>query len=264
MSRRSKETSTSEASAVSARGIGAGTLYKRQRKLGRGVDTPSAERQYRADPDHGLTSYQGELFQVTSNFVEHRGHPSTLRRIDDRGQLTSSTKIPDQLAILRDAVCLSGTVRPTRPTVVRSLRHPATEQWEMDGPTDTSSLEVAYVPLVGRIAAGKPIFAEESIEDIFPLPRRLVGEGMLFLLEVAGDSMIDAGIEDDDWVVVRQQSVAENGEIVAAMIDGEATVKTFKRSNNHVWLLPHNPAHVPILGDTASILGKVVAILRRI
>jgi repressor LexA len=120
------------------------------------------------------------------------------------------------------------------------------------------------VPLVGRIAAGGPILAEERIEEIFPLPRQLVGEGTLFLLNVVGDSMINAAIADGDWVVVRQQPVAENGDIVAAMIDGEATVKTFKRATDHVWLMPHNPAYTPILGDEAEILGKVVAVLRKV
>ena len=94
---------------------------------------------------------------------------------------------------------------------------------------DIPSQEAIYVPLVGRIAAGGPILAEQSVEDVFPLPRQLVGDGTLFLLNVAGDSMINAAIADGDWVVVREQKVAENGEIVAAMLDGEATVKTFKQ-----------------------------------
>ena len=113
------------------------------------------------------------------------------------------------------------------------------------------------MPLLGRIAAGGPIVAEESIEDIFPLPRQIVGEGTLFLLKVAGDSMINAAIADGDWVVVRQQPVAENGDIVAAMIEGEATVKTFKRSAEHVWLMPHNPAYTPIPGDKARSSARL-------
>jgi len=129
---------------------------------------------------------------------------------------------------------------------------------------DIASQEAVYVPMVGRIAAGGPILAEESIEDIFPLPRQIVGEGTLFMLRVVGDSMINAAIADGDWVVVRQQPKAENGEIVAAMIDGEATVKTFKRSDDHVWLMPHNPAYTPIPGNDATILGKVVTVLRKV
>jgi repressor LexA len=127
----------------------------------------------------------------------------------------------------------------------------------------TGTREPVSVPLLGRIAAGEPILAKQSIEEIFVLPRHLVGEGTLFLLKVSGDSMIDAAIADGDWAVVRQQPMAENGEIVAAMIDGEATVKTFKRSDNRVWLMPQNPAYTPIPGDEATILGKVVAVLRR-
>src|SRR6185437_16134741 len=121
----------------------------------------------------------------------------------------------------------------------------------------------AFVPVVGRIAAGGPVLAEEAVEDVFPLPKTLVGEGTLFLLKVTGDSMIEAAICDGDWVVVRQQPVAENGDVVAAMIDGEATVKTLKRRDGKVWLMPHNPAYDPIPGDDATILGRVVAVLRK-
>ena len=120
------------------------------------------------------------------------------------------------------------------------------------------------VPVVGRIAAGGPILAEQLIEDVYPLPKELVGEGTLFMLKVVGESMIDAAIADGDFVVVRQQSTAENGDIVAAMIDGEATVKTFKRRDGHVWLLPHNEIFAPILGDDATILGRVVTVLRKL
>ena len=119
------------------------------------------------------------------------------------------------------------------------------------------------MPLVGRIAAGGPILAEQTLEDVSRRPSSW-SVRTLFLLKVGGDSMIDAAITDGDWVVVRQQEDAENGEIVAAMLDGEATVKTFKRSDGHVWLMPHNPAYTPILGDEATILGRVVAVLRRV
>jgi repressor LexA len=122
----------------------------------------------------------------------------------------------------------------------------------------------AYVPLVGRIAAGGPILAEQVVEDVFPLPRQVVGEGNLFLLQVQGDSMVDSAICDGDWVVVRQQPTAINGDIVAALLDNEATVKTFKKTDKQVWLMPHNPAYDPIDGNHASILGKVVAVLRRL
>jgi repressor LexA len=122
----------------------------------------------------------------------------------------------------------------------------------------------AYVPVVGRIAAGGPIMAEERVEEVFPLPRTLVGEGTLFLLEVKGESMLGVAICDGDYVVVRQQPTAENGEIVAAMIDDEATVKTFVRRDGKVWLMPHNDAYEPIDGAHATILGKVTTVLRRV
>ena len=124
--------------------------------------------------------------------------------------------------------------------------------------------EPSYVPMVGRIAAGGPILAEEQVEEVMPLPRSLVGDGTLFLLEVSGDSMIDAAICNGDYVVVRQEQTAENGEIVAALIDGEATVKTFQRKDGQVWLLPHNEAYDPIDGTHATVLGKVTAVLRRV
>ena len=124
--------------------------------------------------------------------------------------------------------------------------------------------EPAFVPLLGDIAAGGPILAEQAVQSVFPLPREIVGEGELFLLNVRGDSMVEAAIRDGDWVVVRQQPVAENGEIVAAMIDGEATVKTLRRRDGHAWLMPANPAYDPIPGDEATVLGRVVAVLRRL
>lgn len=124
--------------------------------------------------------------------------------------------------------------------------------------------EPVHVPVIGRIAAGGPILAEEQVEEIFPLPRSLVGDGTLFLLEVKGDSMVDAAICDGDFVVIKQQQSAENGEIVAALIDGEATVKTLQRKSGEVWLLPHNAAYEPIDGTHASILGKVVTVMRRV
>jgi repressor LexA len=118
------------------------------------------------------------------------------------------------------------------------------------------------VPLVGRIAAGIPITADQNVDEVVQLPRTLVGKGDLFMLKVVGESMIDAAICDGDFVVVRAQKTAENGEIVAALLDGEATVKTFRQRDGHTWLLPQNTAFEPILGDHAEVMGKVVAVLR--
>ncbi|WP_399552286.1 transcriptional repressor LexA [uncultured Bifidobacterium sp.] len=127
-----------------------------------------------------------------------------------------------------------------------------------------SILDSRDVPLVGRIAAGTPITAEQHVEDVMRLPERLTGDGNLFMLEVHGDSMVDAAICDGDFVVVREQETAENGDIVAALLDDEATVKTFRRERGHVWLIPHNPAYSPIDGTDARIMGRVVTVLRRL
>jgi repressor LexA len=226
------------------------------------------------DPDHVLTWRQRKVLQVIRESVQKRGYPPSMREIGEAVGLTSTSSVSYQLSTLQRKGYLHRDVGRPRTVEVRLPGHPAVrpehqtsreeeETGDIPG-IDIPSQEAAYVPLVGRIAAGGPILAEQAIEDVFPLPRQLVGEGTLFLLKVAGDSMINAAIADGDWVVVREQPVAENGEIVAAMLDGEATVKTFKQSDGHVWLIPHNPAYAPILGDEASILGRVVAVLRRV
>jgi repressor LexA len=219
------------------------------------------------DPDHVLTWRQRKVLQVIRDSVQRRGYPPSMREIGEAVGLTSTSSVSYQLSTLQNKGYLRRDAGRPRTVEVRLPGHPAVRpdsDIDDEMPMDITSQEAAYVPLVGRIAAGGPILAEQAIEDIFPLPRQLVGEGTLFLLKVVGDSMINAAIADGDWVVVRQQPVAENGDIVAAMIDGEATVKTFKRSAEHVWLMPHNPAYTPIPGDEAEILGKVVAVLRRV
>jgi repressor LexA len=228
------------------------------------------------DPDHVLTWRQRKVLQVIRDSVQKRGYPPSMREIGEAVGLTSTSSVSYQLSTLQRKGYLHRDVGRPRTVEVRLPGHPAIrpEQGTSGGGAeavelsadglDIASQEATYVPLVGRIAAGVPITAEQQVEDIFPLPRQLVGEGSLFMLKVAGDSMINAAIADGDWVVIRQQENAENGEIVAAMIDGEATVKTLKQSDGHVWLMPHNPAFTPILGDEATVLGKVVAVLRRV
>ncbi len=219
------------------------------------------------DPDHVLTWRQRKVLQVIRESVQRRGYPPSMREIGEAVGLTSTSSVSYQLSTLQNKGYLRRDAGRPRTVEVRLPGHPAVRPepaFDDDSAMDITSQEAAYVPVVGRIAAGGPILAEEAIEDIFPLPRQLVGEGTLFLLKVVGDSMMNAGIVDGDWVVVRQQPVAENGDIIAAMIEGEATVKTFKRSGSHVWLMPHNPAYTPIPGDEAEILGRVVAVLRRV
>jgi repressor LexA len=232
------------------------------------IDTPD-----QPDPDHVLTWRQRKVLQVIRESVQKRGYPPSMREIGEAVGLTSTSSVSYQLSTLQSKGYLRRDAGRPRTVEVRLPGHSpvrpeqetetAAAVTEMPG-GDIPSQAATYVPLVGRIAAGGPILAEESIEDVFPLPKQIVGEGTLFLLNVSGDSMINAAIADGDWVVVRQQQVAENGDIVAAMIDGEATVKTFKVSDGHVWLMPHNPAYTPIPGETATILGRVVAVLRRV
>jgi repressor LexA len=209
----------------------------------------------------GLTPRQQRVLTVIKDSIEHRGYPPSMREIGERVGLTSSSSVAHQLRVLEEKGYLKRD--PHRPRAL-SVFNP--DELGAVDETDINDAHPAahYVPLVGRIAAGGPILAEERVEEIFPLPKSLVGDGTLFLLEVAGDSMIDAAICNGDYVVIRQEQTAENGEIVAALIDGEATVKTFQRKDGKVWLLPHNDAYEPIDGTHATILGKVTAVLRRV
>jgi repressor LexA len=215
----------------------------------------------------GLTPRQQRVLAVIKDSIERRGYPPSMREIGEAVGLTSSSSVSHQLATLERKGFLRRDPNRPRAIEVRSpdaLAHAVDRAGgDVTGIGDARPA-AAYVPVVGRIAAGGPILAEEVVEDVFPLPKQVVGEGTLFLLQVKGDSMVDAAICDGDWVVVRQQQTADNGEIVAAMIDGEATVKTFKRRDGHVWLMPHNPAYEPIPGDEATVLGRVTAVLRRV
>ncbi|MCZ2840038.1 transcriptional repressor LexA [Modestobacter sp. VKM Ac-2985] len=230
----------------------------------------------RAADGDGLTQRQRRVLEVIRDSIERRGYPPSVREIGEAVGLSSASSVAHQLSVLQR----KGWLRrdPNRPraldvrlpgdSTATATNETATEALAGSGAgsgvDDASAPRPTYVPLVGRIAAGGPVLAEQAVEDVFPLPRELVGDGTLFMLKVAGDSMVEAAICDGDWVVVRQQPTAENGEIVAAMIDGEATVKTYKRRDGHVWLLPHNAAYEPIPGDDATVLGRVVTVLRRV
>ena len=223
----------------------------------------------------GLTLRQRRILEMIKDTVERRGYPPSIREMGDAVGLASSSSVAHQLKMLE----AKGFLRrdPNRPRALEVLlpgdgrstakqgRVGASRSPDVDetGVNDAYP-EPVHVPLLGRIAAGGPILAEERIEDVFALPRQFVGEGTMFLLEVRGDSMIEAAICDGDWVVVRQQPTAINGDIVAALLDNEATVKTFKRTGDQLWLMPHNPAYDPIDGNPATILGKVVAVLRKV
>ncbi|SEC10553.1 SOS-response transcriptional repressor, LexA [Paramicrobacterium humi] len=207
-----------------------------------------------------LSDKQRAILEYIQRSVSQRGYPPSMREIGDAVGLASLSSVTHQLNQLE----LSGYLRrdPNRPRALEILID--LPQTIDAAESQTPVGDAAMVPLVGQIAAGVPITADQQVEEVFPLPRQLVGKGDLFMLKVQGESMIDAAICNDDWVVVRQQSTAENGDIVAAMLDGEATVKVFRQRDGHTWLLPRNSAFEPILGDNAEVLGKVVAVLRAV
>ena len=198
----------------------------------------------------GLTSRQSEILSVIQSSMSEHGYAPSMREIGAAVGLTSTASVKYQLEILE----AKGFIRRDE------SKGRALELTPDDVPVDKTRL----IPLVGRIAAGGPITAEQEIEESFPLPESIVGSGDLFMLKVVGESMIDAAICDGDFVVIRSQKDCNNGEIVAAMIDGEATVKTFSRKGGHIWLLPANDSFAPIDGDQCEILGKVTAVLRSV
>ncbi|MGO9384861.1 MAG: transcriptional repressor LexA [Mycobacterium sp.] len=228
-------------------------------------DTSSAAadgRLHSVDPS--LTERQRTILNVIRTSVTNRGYPPSIREIGDAVGLTSTSSVAHQLRTLERKGYLRRDPNRPRAVDVRGSQDAVAAAAVTEVAGSDALPEPTFVPVLGRIAAGGPILAEEAVEDVFPLPRELVGEGTLFLLKVVGDSMVEAAICDGDWVVVRQQHVADNGDIVAAMIDGEATVKTFKRAGGQVWLMPHNPAFDPIPGNDATVLGKVVTVIRKI
>ena len=217
----------------------------------------------------GLTPVRRKIVEVIGDSVRRHGYAPSMREIGEAVGLASTSSVSYQLSVLQREGYLSREARRPRTAALRAPAPPAAERGSDRAREQAGGPGLAQVPLVGQVAAGVPILADQHIEDVFPLPRQLVGDGELIMLRVVGDSMIDAAITDGDWVVVRRESDIENGDIVAAMIesdtsaDREATVKTFKKRDGHVWLIPHNPAYAPILGDNATIVGKVVAVLRR-
>jgi repressor LexA len=202
----------------------------------------------------GLTPRQLRILTVIKEAVLRNGYPPSMREIGEAAGLASPSSVRHQLTNLEQKGWIR---RDSQKGRAMEIILPGEEQLAANETSPTRN-----VPLVGRIAAGAPILAEQDIEDVFALPQQLVGDGDLFLLKVVGDSMVDAAICDGDFVVIRSQNTCEQGEIVAAMIDGEATVKTFKKRDGHVWLLPANSSYAPIIGDDATILGKVTAVLR--
>nr|WP_194911354.1 transcriptional repressor LexA [Catenulispora rubra] len=222
--------------------------------------TPTDTREAAHDghvPSPRLTERQTAVLNVIRDSVRRRGYPPSMREIGEAVGLQSTSSVRHQLVTLESKGFLHRDANRPRAYIVRGAE---------GAPRNGSAAEPepAYVPLVGRIAAGGPILAEERVEEMIPIPKQMVGEGEFFALKVVGDSMIEAAICDGDVVVIRQQKQAENGEFVAAMIDGEATVKELKKEANAVWLMPRNAAYEPIPGNDAVILGRVVTVLRRL
>ncbi len=213
-------------------------------------------------PFDGLTAKQEQILRFIMESTAMGGYPPSMREIGAKVGLSAISSVSHQLNQLE----LRGFIR-------RDENKNRAIEVLIDIPDDNisdiphiSESDVVSVPLIGRIAAGVPITAEENVEDRFALPRQIAGKGSsdLFMLEVHGDSMIDAAICEGDWIVVRAQNTAANGEIVVALLDGEATVKVFKRTDGQTWLLPRNSAYDPIDGTHAIIQGKVISVIRAI
>ncbi|EFV14502.1 transcriptional repressor LexA [Segniliparus rugosus] len=217
-------------------------------------------------PPPELSPRQQEILEIIRSSIRERGFPPSIREIGEAAGLASTSSVAHQLRSLQQKGYLRREANRPRAVDTRSISAPSGEltpesEEQPEQPTPTAVL----VPLVGRIAAGAPVLAEEHVEDLFPLPRELVGTEAAFLLSVAGDSMVDAGIHDGDWVVIRQtKTPVYDGEIVAAMFEDEATVKTLRRHGREVWLYPENKAYQPFRGEKAKILGKVIAVLRKL
>jgi repressor LexA len=207
-------------------------------------------------PKPELTTRQVTILDFIKTSTESQGYAPSMREIGEAAGLNSPASVKYQLDILEEKGFIRRDADRGRAMEVVLPDHMRGESAH----TDTTR----FIPLVGSIAAGVPITADQQIEETLPLPESLVGKGDLFMLKVKGESMINAAICDGDYVVIRQQKDANNGEIVAAMIDGEATVKTFSRKGGHIWLLPANDDFAPIDGDHCEILGKVTAVLRSI
>jgi repressor LexA len=202
-----------------------------------------------------LPERQQRILAAIRDWVERHGYPPSTRELGRAVGLRSPSSVSKHLRSLEDKGFLRRGTAVTRSIDVRPFLAP---------PPTTAAGDLVSVPVVGDIAAGSPILAEEYADDLLTLPRELTGRGTLFGLRVRGDSMIDAAICDGDHVVVRQQPEAHSGQIVAAMIDGEATVKVLRRRGGHVYLEPRNPAYDVIDGDRAVVLGVVVSVLRRL
>ncbi|WP_027091500.1 transcriptional repressor LexA [Cohnella thermotolerans] len=203
-----------------------------------------------------MSNRQTAILEFIKNEVKEKGYPPSVREIGEAVGLASSSTVHGHL----DRLEKKGLIRrdPTKPRAIEIL--------DEDGESNTHyAFAVRKVPLVGKVTAGVPITATENIEEYYPLPEHMVGDQQVFMLSVVGESMIEAGILDGDYVIVRQQQSANNGDIVVAMTeDDEATVKTFYKERDHIRLQPQNSSMEPLRLNKVSILGKVIGLIRRI
>ena len=239
------------------------------------AEKKTAKKNGKQKPDAAtLSDRQRRILEVIRDAIVLRGYPPSIREIGDACGLHSTSSVAYQLKQLEEKGFLKRD--PNKPRAV-DIRHLNENGMGPEAPMPTGQAAVSakagapddavgttYVPVVGQIAAGTPILAEQNIDEYYPMPAHLVGDGELYMLRVVGESMRDAGILPGDWVVVRSQKVAENGDFVAALLDGEATVKEFHKDSSGVWLMPHNDAFSPIPGDDAEIMGKVVSVMRKL
>ena len=205
-----------------------------------------------------LTTRQREILHVIEKSMQERGYPPSVREIGEAVGLNSPSTVHNHLATLQKMGFLRRD--PTKPRAIE-VRFDTNSEVAME------RRPARHVPLIGDVAAGTDVLAQQNVEDLIPLPTDFTGEGELFMLRVRGESMIDAGILDGDFVVARQQRVAENGDIVVAGIPGEeATVKKFKKSGNKITLIPANPSMKPMefTSDEVTLYGKVVTVMRRL
>ncbi|MFI6162988.1 transcriptional repressor LexA [Micromonospora haikouensis] len=203
-----------------------------------------------------LTARQRQILDVIRGWVQRHGYPPTVREIGAAVGLGSPSSVAHHLKTLTHHGLIRRAPGGPRAVDARPLLGD-------DPPVKSEAAGGTAVPLLGAIAAGTPILAEEHVEEVLSLPAELVGRGTLFALRVRGDSMTEAAIADGDIIVVRQQAVADNGDIVAAMLDGEATVKQYRTRDGRIELVPRNPRYPVLPGDHATILGKVVCVLHR-
>lgn len=217
--------------------------------------------------NHALTERQQKILDCVHQSMESRGYPPTLREIASAVGLNSTSAVAYQLKRLEEKGCLTRDAGMPR-TVVEKSSHLQPAQERSEGVSSVSmgasSQNLVSMPWFERIAAGNPVIANLFSESFMHLPSEMVGYGELFAIRVAGDSMVNASIFDGDYVVVRRQDDAVKGDIVAALIEEEVTVKTFQHVDGHIWLMPQNPSYEPIPGDGCRLMGKVIATVHRI